>query len=60
MKRILLATLLFLTVPAAAQEPYSYQNITTDTTTTIKSSSGYLHTVGVNIRRLSRSAQLKM
>jgi hypothetical protein len=36
--------------PAAAQQPlvFSYKNITTDTTTTLKSGSGYLHTVCVN------------
>jgi hypothetical protein len=35
---------------AAAQQPLSfqYQNITTQTTTVIKSSTGYLHTVCIN------------
>ncbi|MGC2135444.1 MAG: hypothetical protein WA661_19530 [Xanthobacteraceae bacterium] len=48
MKRLFLALTLFLTMPAAAQESYSYRNIATDTTTTIKSAPGYLHTVCVN------------
>jgi hypothetical protein len=48
MKCLWLALTLLLTVPAAAQEPFSYQNITTDTTSTIKSSPGYLHAVCVN------------
>jgi hypothetical protein len=42
---------LFLAIaPAAAQAPQSfqYQNITTDTTTVVKSTSGVLHTVCVN------------
>jgi hypothetical protein len=37
--------------PAATQEPgatFEYKNITTDTTTTLKTTRGYLHTVCVN------------
>jgi hypothetical protein len=34
--------------PAAAQQLFSYQNITSDTTTTVKSRPGYLHTICVN------------
>jgi hypothetical protein len=32
----------------AQQQVYSYQNITTDTTTTLKTGPGYLHTVCIN------------
>jgi hypothetical protein len=52
MKHVLavLLGLLLAVCPAAAQQPevYAYQNITTDTTTTLKSTRGYLHTVCIN------------
>jgi hypothetical protein len=50
MRHILALCFALCAVPAAAQQPlvYSYQNITTDTTTTLKSIPGYLHTVCVN------------
>jgi hypothetical protein len=46
---VLLGTVLSIS-PAAAQTPQSwaYQNITTDTTTALKSARGVLHTVCVN------------
>ncbi len=42
--------LLLAVCPAAAQQPlvYAYANITTDTTTTLKSVSGFLHTICIN------------
>jgi hypothetical protein len=41
--------LVALLAPAHAQQQvYSYQNITTDTTTTLKTGPGYLHTVCIN------------
>ena len=44
-----LALLVALFAPAHAQQQvYSYQNITTDTTTTLKTGPGYLHTVCIN------------
>jgi adenylate kinase len=50
---------LFLIGPAAAQSPdaaYAYQNITSDTTTTIKTRPGYLHSVAsTRQRRLAQS-----
>jgi hypothetical protein len=52
MTRILagiLALLFLIASPAQAQQAvFSYQNITTDTTTTIKSSRGMLHSVCIN------------
>ncbi len=49
MRRLLLILSLLLASPAAAQQDaWSYSNITTDTTTTIKSTRGYLHTVCIN------------
>lgn len=49
MRRLLaLAIVLLLTLPAAAQEPFSYENITTDATTVVKSSRGVLHTITIN------------
>jgi hypothetical protein len=47
---LLLALFLALN-PAAAQSPfggYSFQNITTDTTTIVKESPGFLHTLCIN------------
>lgn len=48
----LLAFLLGLALacsPAAAQQGlFSYQNITTDATTTVKTGAGYLHTICIN------------
>jgi hypothetical protein len=46
----IVASLLLSAAPAAAQQPlvYSYQNITTDRTTTLKSVPGYLHAICVN------------
>ena len=46
----LIAAALTLAQPACAQQagPYAYQNITTGTTTTLKSTVGNLHTVCVN------------
>lgn len=46
----LLLALLLLAGPALAQQPQSFQytNITTDTTTAIKSSPGVLHSICVN------------
>jgi hypothetical protein len=46
----IIALLLQCAAPARAQQPevYSYKNLTTDATTTLKSGPGYLHTVCVN------------
>jgi hypothetical protein len=44
----IIASLLLSAASAAAQDLYSYQNITTDTTTTIMSRPGHLHTVCIN------------
>lgn len=45
----LIASALFAAAPATAQQQaYAYQNISTDTTTALKSGPGYLHTVCVN------------
>jgi hypothetical protein len=45
----IIASLLLSAASAAAQERmFQYQNITSDTTTTLKSISGYLHTVCIN------------
>jgi hypothetical protein len=46
-----IAALLALTAPpAGAQTPqaFEYKNITTDTTTTLKTGPGYLHTICIN------------
>jgi hypothetical protein len=50
MKRLALFLCLLLSTPATAQDSFvfSYSNITTDKTTTLKSTPGYLHTVCVN------------
>lgn len=49
-RRLAIFLLIVLSLgPAAAQQAlYSYQNITTDATTTVKSGKGYLHTVCIN------------
>jgi hypothetical protein len=44
----IIASVLLTAAPATAQQAYAYQNITTDTTTVLKSVPGYLHTVCVN------------
>jgi len=46
----LVACFLLAACPAAAQQPlvYAYQNITTNTTTTVKSGPGFLHTICLN------------
>jgi hypothetical protein len=52
MKKLLLALLLAFLIggPAAAQSPqdWQYQNITTEATTTLKSTPGVLHTITFN------------
>ena len=51
MKRLVLFLCLLFSLPATAQDSaliFSYSNITTDKTTTLKSTPGYLHTVCVN------------
>ena len=45
---ILLGSLLAVSPATAQQLALSYQNITTDATTTLKSAPGYLHTICVN------------
>jgi hypothetical protein len=56
-----LLALLFLTgFPAAAQQPqgWSYKNIATQATTTIKSGPGYLHTICVNTPAATGTIQI--
>jgi len=49
MRRILALCLALLAAPAGAQQSvFSYQNITTDATTVVKSGSGTLHAVCIN------------
>ncbi len=51
MKRLLIILSLALASPAAAQDSaliFSYANITTDKTSVLKSTPGYLHTVCIN------------
>lgn len=50
MRRLRIALLCgFLAVaPAAAQQGFQYQNITTDTTTVVKTTPGLLHSICVN------------
>jgi hypothetical protein len=44
----LVVCLLLAACPAAAQQPFSYQNISTATTTVVKSGPGQLHSICVN------------